>query len=234
MSASPWFQKLKCLYRLLCCCIIWQQNFLFVRNDGMVFPGSYLMLQSTAQVMIPWTPREIFISKYWKCKLRGKIQEYMAQDRHRSEGHCCPHASFQIRLTPDERNSPQCRMPSRAGHTVAHGGGQVAPSVQVLDGPAPGLWFVHRALHSAFHAFKVKTKTEEKCHRRLKDSHWHKHMDVHTLLLPFIHLHLNVDSLCKQSKLKGKYKKRLWIQRRLWKYRKTNTGSGKELNNSKN
>lgn len=110
-------------------------------------------------------------------------------------------------LPPYQRNSPQCRMSSRAGYTVAHGGGQVAPSVQVLNGPTPGLRFVHRALHSAFHTLKVKTKTKEKRHWRLKNSHSHKYMDVHNLLLPIIPLHLNMGSLCKQRKLKRKHKR---------------------------
>lgn len=43
LSASPWFQKLICLWRRLCC-IIWQQNFLSVLNEGMVFAESYLKL----------------------------------------------------------------------------------------------------------------------------------------------------------------------------------------------
>lgn len=64
------------------------------------------------------------------------------------------------------RHLPKCRMSSRAGHTVAHRGGQVVPSVQVLDGPAPGLWFVHRTLHGTFHTFKVKTKTRKECYSR--------------------------------------------------------------------
>ena len=89
--------------------------------------------------------------------LCGKIQRYAAQDPQQK-------LSWHICLFPESRHSPQCRMSSRAGYTVAHGGRQVAPSVQVLDGPTPGLWFVHWALHSAFHTFKVKTKTKEKCH----------------------------------------------------------------------
>lgn len=107
----------------------------------------------------------------------------MAQGHRRCEGPRCPCGFYHLCLPPGSRNSPQCRMSSGAGHTVAHGGGQVAASVQVLDGPTPGLWFVHRALHGAFHAVKVKTETKEKCHERLRESHLHKHMDVHNLFL---------------------------------------------------
>lgn len=47
MSASSCFQKLICLWRLLYGCVFWQQNFLFVLNEGAMFPRSYLKRHST-------------------------------------------------------------------------------------------------------------------------------------------------------------------------------------------
>ena len=146
MAASPGFQELICLWRLLCC-VIWKQNFLSVLNEGAVFATSYLKALSIAQQTSPGSSAEAVPT----CPTK-------------------PACSW-------TRHSPQGRMSSRAGYTVAHGGRQVASSVQVLNGPTPGLWFVHRALHSALHTFKVKTKTKEKCHSRL-NSDSHKHMDV--------------------------------------------------------
>ena len=173
MAASPGFQELICLWRLLCC-VIWKQNFLSVLNEGVVFATSYLKALSIAQQTIPWTPVGICIWNRWQHKCRGTRTSDNTKPRILSRS--CPTCPTKPACSWT-RHSPQGRMSSRAGYTVAHGGRQVASSVQVLNGPTPGLWFVHRALHSALHTFKVKTKTKEKCHSRL-NSDSHKHMDV--------------------------------------------------------
>lgn len=183
-SASSWFQKLICLWRLLCC-VIWQQNFIFSAEWRSGICRKLLKVTEYCPSDDSMNSRRnLHLQSLTTQVLCGKIQQYMAQDPQQK-------LSWHICLFPESRHSPQCRMSSRAGYTVAHGGRQVAPSVQVLDGPTPGLWFVHWALHSAFHTFKVKTKTKEKCHQRL-NSHSRKYMDVQNSLLPTIHLHLNM------------------------------------------
>lgn len=66
-------------------------------------------------------------------KFMRKDTMMSTQDETRQGGACGAKASLSL------RHLPKCRMSSRAGHTVAHRGGQVVPSVQVLDGPTPGL-----------------------------------------------------------------------------------------------
>lgn len=121
--------------------------------------------------------------------LCGKIQHCVVHDQPQKWGALlsqhCP-----VKAPPSgSRNSPQRRMSSWAGHAVAHGGGQVAPSVQILDRPTPGLWFVHRALHRAFHALEIKTKTKERSHSRLKSGQSHKYTAMRNRLLLTAHLH---------------------------------------------
>lgn len=210
MSVSPYFQKLICWWRLftLLDCLAATFSFWLKRRHGICsklfkaleycsrdspmnsqrnlhlesLTTMQLLWGKVSAIQDPWCPRE---AKDPRCP--------------GTANHACP--------SLESRHSPQCRVSSRAGRTAAHGGRQVTPSVQILNGPTPGLWFVHRALHRAFHAFKVKTKTREKHHSRLNNSHSYRYTDVHNLLFPSTHMHLNMGSFCKQRKLKRKYSK---------------------------
>lgn len=95
MAASPGFQELICLWRLLCC-VIWKQNFLSVLNEGVVFAASYLKALSIAQQTIPWTRVGICIWNRWQHKCRGTRTSDNTKPRILSRS--CPNISYQTRL----------------------------------------------------------------------------------------------------------------------------------------